>query len=94
MSPGPARGDFTMRSAGLRLNPLLLILFVYFCIYLSYIALHFYFFHYVDVFLYLVTALVRIVPSPKRRKTVGRTSLDELITRPEESYRLWLRRCV
>jgi hypothetical protein len=25
----------------------------------------------------------------QRRSTVGRTSLDELITRPEESYRLW-----
>ena len=25
----------------------------------------------------------------QRRTTVGRTPLDELITRPEESYRLW-----
>ena len=25
----------------------------------------------------------------QRRNTVGRTPLDELITRPEESYRLW-----
>ena len=25
----------------------------------------------------------------QRRSTVGRTPLDELITRPEESYRLW-----
>ena len=25
----------------------------------------------------------------KRRTTDGRTPLDELITRPEESYRLW-----
>ena len=25
----------------------------------------------------------------QRRTTVGRTPLDELITRPEEAYRLW-----
>ena len=25
----------------------------------------------------------------QRRSTVGRTPLDELTTRPEESYRLW-----
>ena len=25
----------------------------------------------------------------QRRTTAGRTPLDELITRPEESYRLW-----
>ena len=44
-------------------------------------------------YIYMEHPFLMFLDHTQRRSTVGRTPLDELITRPEESYRL-LRRCV
>src|SRR5215475_14977506 len=39
--------------------------------------------------IYMEHPFLMFLDHTQRRTTVGRTPLDELITRPEESYRLW-----
>ena len=40
-------------------------------------------------YIYMEHLFLMFLDHTQRRTTVGRTPLDELITRPEESYRLW-----
>src|SRR5215471_10106142 len=40
-------------------------------------------------YIYMERLFLMFLDHTQRRSTVGRTPLDELITRPEESYRLW-----
>ena len=40
-------------------------------------------------YIYMERIFLMYLDHTQRRATVGRTLLDELITRPEESYRLW-----
>ena len=40
------------------------------------------------IYIYMEHPFLMFLDHTQRRSTVGRTPLDELITRPEESYRL------
>ena len=46
---------------------------------------------YIYIYIYMEHLFLMLLDHTQRRTTVGRAPLDELITRPEESYRL---RCV
>jgi hypothetical protein len=41
------------------------------------------------IYIYSEHQFLMILDYTQRRTTVGKTPLDDLITRPEESYRLW-----
>jgi hypothetical protein len=55
---------------------------------MSYIYIYIYIYTHIYIYIYIKCIILMFLDHTKRRSTVGRTPLDELIARPEESYRL------